>query len=491
MRIGICGPAYTLQSPNACAEELINMYLERNENPLTQQKSPFHLLPTPGLSLFATVSGGAGGRQIAAVDVGGTKRLFAVVNRRFVEIAANGTVTERGTVADDGLPAHIAASSTEVLITAGGTAYYFLPASNTFAAVSDLAGVTCSHAAWCDGFFMVLLADRFRISAAGDVTSWDALEYATPSYIAGGLKALLVEHHDPWVWSEDRAVVYYNSGASFPFDPRQETVEVGIVAPSSAVMVDNAPLWLGSNKDGQGMAWRGSGAAAQRISNHAVEYAWSRYSTLADAVGFAYQEQGHSFWVISFPAADATWVYDASLPPEIGWHKRAYWSQGAWSRHLAQAHAFCFGKHLVCDYNSGKIFEMKVPQASGGAWTFADDAGQPIRRLRRGPTVHGEGKRLFVGRMEVFLESGLGPIPPLEDGGGNARDPQVMLRFSKDNGHTWSNERVLNAGQAGNYAARVIARRLGRAYQFTPEISMSDPIGWRIVGDNLELTSGY
>jgi hypothetical protein len=40
-------------------------------------------------------------------------------------------------------------------------------------------------------------------------------------------------------------------------------------------------------------------------------------------------------------------------------------------------------------------------------------------------------------------------------------DPQVMLRFSDDGGHTWSNEHWKSMGKIGRYGYRTIWRRLG------------------------------
>jgi len=40
-------------------------------------------------------------------------------------------------------------------------------------------------------------------------------------------------------------------------------------------------------------------------------------------------------------------------------------------------------------------------------------------------------------------------------------DPQVMLRWSDDGGHTWSNEHWRSMGQIGQTGYRTIWRRLG------------------------------
>jgi hypothetical protein len=70
-------------------------------------------------------------------------------------------------------------------------------------------------------------------------------------------------------------------------------------------------------------------------------------------------------------------------------------------------------------------------------------------------------------------------------------DPQVMLRWSDDGGHTWSNEHWARMGRAGEYGKRVIWRRLGMTTKLRDrvyEISGSDPVKIAIMGAELSAT---
>jgi hypothetical protein len=55
-------------------------------------------------------------------------------------------------------------------------------------------------------------------------------------------------------------------------------------------------------------------------------------------------------------------------------------------------------------------------------------------------------------------------------------DPKVMLSWSNDAGHTWSDELHGAIGKAGDYTRRVIFRRLGRSYRRTFRARISDPV---------------
>lgn len=106
------------------------------------------------------------------------------------------------------------------------------------------------------------------------------------------------------------------------------------------------------------------------------------------------------------------------------------------------------------------------------------------RRQRRCPFLSAEQVWLFFQRLEIVLESGLG----LTSGQGS--DPQVMLRWSDDGGHTWSDEHWASAGERGEYARRVFWTRMGRSRTRCYELTVSDPIGWQVLEAVLQIEKG-
>jgi PKD repeat protein len=61
-------------------------------------------------------------------------------------------------------------------------------------------------------------------------------------------------------------------------------------------------------------------------------------------------------------------------------------------------------------------------------------------------------------------------------------DPVVMLRLSNDGGKTWISEQMRSAGKYGEYWRRVRWNRLGMARRRVFEVSVADPIPWRVTG---------
>lgn len=108
-----------------------------------------------------------------------------------------------------------------------------------------------------------------------------------------------------------------------------------------------------------------------------------------------------------------------------------------------------------------------------------------IRRLRRSPHVSQEDRWIFYRTFQLDMDTGIGV-----DGGGQGSDPMVMLRWSDDDGETWSNEHWVSAGRIGEYDARAEWRRLGRGRDRVFEVVVSDPVAWNFVAAYLGIDEG-
>lgn len=491
-RFGFCGQSYASQSLDANAQLTMNLYLEADES--QQGKSSFILLPTPGTQAFATLSD-APLRSWGLHTING--RLFAVAGRTFFEVFANGTSVARGNnLANDGNPVSIASSAKQIMIASSGATYAFNLTTNVFAPIdpANFIGLV-SMVGYADGFFVALIknSQSYQVSKLLDCTVWDLLSQTTVSVFPDNIIAMLIDHREIWLFGNTKTIPYYDSGNSdFPFDVTPGGfIEQGIAAQFSPVRLDNSIYWIGGDDRGARIAWKADGYHPTRVSNYAIETAWQSYSTVADAVGYAYQDQGHSFWVLRFPTANKTWVYDVSNGT---WHERGNWNGSTFDAHHSNSHVYAFDKHLVGDPTSGVIYQMAIPVSNGlGGWKFATDSadnsgnnGTAIRRVRRSPYVGTAGKWMFFQCIEFEIEMGLA----LESGQGS--DPQIMLRWSNDGAKTWSNENWLSIGKIGDYLHR--ARkfgRLGRCWGTRGrvwELTFTETIPLRIIDADLTAT---
>ena len=339
-----------------------------------------------------------------------------------------------------------------------------------------------------DGYIIATIQNShtFQQSNLEDATVWNGLNIATLSYFPDNIVSMSIYARVIKFSSAKKSVWYYNGGAGFPvFIPIQGAYfEGGSCATfADSVTANNTAFWLSQDDRGSLVAMLSNGFAGQRISTHAVELAWQSYATTSDAVSWSYQEYGHTFIVVDFPTANASWAYDMLTGY---WAKRGFWLQanGTYIMDRAICHALAFGMHLVGDWASGTIYQLSS--------LFCTDFGNAIRGYRRSPTLSIENKWVYFPQIEFDAEVGLGVSaedaalwkavqgsPPLIDGDGNARPPLLMLKWSDDAGKRWSNTYELSVGSVGNYNKRVIKRQLGRARKRVWEVSWTDPIPWR------------
>ena len=480
---GFVGPSYRSQSVNADCQMTMNWYPEQIES--GDGASPIVLYPTPGLKLFCDLSNGVAPTTRGLFSING--RQFGACGVEFSEMSSAGVKTVQGNILNDTSLCSFASSPQQLLFSSAGTAYVFDLVANTLNALpANTFSGPVSLVGYSDGFFLALIADtgKFYVSSVLNATDWTTNGAGLVSIFPDTVISMLVDHREIWFFSATKTAVYFNSGGAFPFTPVPGGfIEQGTAAKLSPARLDNTIFWLGSDDRGKGIVWRASGYTPQRVSNHAVEFAIQSYKQISDATGFAYQDQGHNFYVLYFPTADKTWCYDVNTQL---WHERGYWQSniGQFSAARYRCHNFnpTFGKHLVGDWKTGKVYDMSI--------NYLDDAGNAIRRVRRAPHVAKDRNWVFHKELEPYFETGLGPQPPLLDGDGNPRDPQAMLRFSNDAGHTWSNELVRDCGQAGQFKKRAMFRRLGRARDRVYEISVTDPIPWRLVDAFIDVEVG-
>jgi len=414
---------------------------------------------------------------VTTIDASGNVTGFTITNGGSQYSPSTNVMTETA-----GAQPGIGVGFTINILTVGTT--------NTFTALPNgtLLG-PISFVAYVEGFFIALLSNsnQFQWSAPLDATTWDPIDTNKVSVFAGNVLSMFADHNEIWFWGERQTQPYSLTGSANTFDPILGAfMEAGIFAPQSPVRLDNSVFWLGGDERGAAIVWRANGYTPQRVSNHAIEFAFQGYLAtygsigVSNAVGYSYQDQGHGFYVLYFPSPSATWVYDVATGM---WHQRGFWNAGIgqFQAHHSQCHTFNFGKHLVGDWSSGKVYNMSI--------NLYDDAGNPIRRVRRTRHASADQSWVFHKVLQIYAETGVGPTPPLLDGSGNPRDPMINIRWSNDGGHVWSSEQSAGIGQVGQYGKRVMFRRLGRARARVYEVSGSDPVPYRLVGAFLDVSA--
>ena len=403
-------------------------------------------------------------------------------------IPAGLVITPNATITDSAgaIPANTVITSVDfnsvlIDISAAATATHasdtFTVTIPVFGQITDPAFLPASRVAFIEGW-LLFSQPGTRTFFTNATTPYTLLFagsfYALKDSSTDNLVTLHENNRECWMVGERTSEVWFNAGnVNFAFE-RIPAIgpQIGCAATHSITRLGPDLVWLGRNEQGQNIVVRQVQYQWERISTHAVDFAIAQYPVVDDAIGFAYEEDGHWFYVLTFPTADVTWVFDGKTGL---WHQRASFdpTTGVYHRHRANAYCDLADVRLVGDYQTGDIYQLSRQ--------FYTDAGAPIRCQRRAPHIWSKQnrKRIFHGWLQVEFTPGVG----LQTGQGSS--PQAMLRWSNDGGFTYSNEHWVTIGAAGETKNRAIWRRLGRARDRIYELNYSDPTQRDIIGATL------
>lgn len=500
MKTPILGQAYVARSVNAADNRLVNLFPEAIPE---GGKTQGFFSRCPGLSVMGTFGDGPirgmwKMGDCAYVVSGGYlyKVTSAWVSSQIGAVGETGQVS----MSDNGL---------QIFIACGPLGYIYTLATNILSQISSPNFHGAVTVAYLDGYFVFNepSSQKIWVTSLLDGTRIDALEFASAEGSPDNITAIAIDHREVWVFGTNSIEIWYDAGMlDFPLARLQGAFnEVGCNSPYSIAKLDNSLFWLGSDARGDGVVYRSQGYAAVRISTHAIEYAIQGYATISDAIGYTYQQEGHSFYVLTFPTADRTWVYDVATQ---AWHERASFVDGQFHRHLSNCQLNFNGKSIVGDYQNGNLYQFNLDK-----YTDAGAVQKWLRSWRALPTGQNNLKRTTHHSLQLDCESGMGIPSNIIDAGMHitteslnvivteggvsivnenvmALDSysQVLLRWSDDGGHTWSNYHTRSVGSIGETGTRVIWRRLGMTSKLRDriyEISGSDPVKIAIMGAEL------
>ena len=398
MKTPILGHSYVARSVNAADNRMINLYPETV--PEGGKENAF-LTRTPGMQyVFAT----AADTPVRGMWVMGSF-LYVVAGLVLYKVDADWNVTSIGAVSGDG-PVSMSDNGSQLWIACNPRAYVYTVSSNTLAEVTDPDFPGALMVTYLNGYFIFNQPNTqtFWITSFLDGTSIDPLNFDSATASPDTLVGLIADHGELWLFGAQTIEVWYYTGdVNFPFSRIQGAFnEIGCAAPFSIAKLDNTLFWLGNDARGNGIVYRANGYNGQRVSTHAIEWAIQQYGYIGDAIAYTYQQEGHPFYVLTFPTANKTWVYDVATD---GWHERAAFDNGVFYRHRSNCQANFNGKILVGDYLDGNVYEFNT--------SYYADGDQPLKWLRSWralPTGQNNLKRTVQHSLQLDCESGTGTI---------------------------------------------------------------------------------
>lgn len=471
MKTPILGTSYVARSVNAADNRMVNLFPEVIPE---GGKSTGFLNRCPGLRLQFT----AGTGPIRGMwQYGGYG--YVVSGSSLYKVDSSWMITLiSATIAGTG-PVSMADNGVQLFIATNPAGYIYNADTLAFGQITDPDFPGAVTVSYLDGYFVFNEpnSQKVWVTSLYDGTTIDPLDFASAEGSPDDLVALIVDHREVWLFGTNSVEVWYNAGgADFPLSRIQGAAnEIGCDAPYSVAKLDNSVFWLGADARGHGIVYKAQGYTGVRVSTHAVEYAIQSYSTIADAIAYTYQQEGHAFYVLIFPTAQKTWVFDASTG---GWHERAGWLDGAFVRHRSNCYMHFNSIPLVGDYANGNVYAFDL-----SVYADHDTIQKYVRSWRALPANQNTLKRTAQHSLQIDCEAGVGL-----DGITQGTDPQMLLRWSDDGGHKWGNYHSRSMGKIGETGRRVIWRRLGMTTALRDrvyEISGTDPTKVVIMGAEL------
>jgi hypothetical protein len=430
----------------------IDGYFDKGVGP--QGQPVFMWVKRPGLSLFSNL---AENTKVDGLHFWQRQALaLATCNGKTYKMTAAGTKTDisgTATMVASVRPTYTDVLGTDVYQASGGKIGKF--STTTGAYLTDpQAPTTVTHVAAINSILVALNAnsERYDWSDAGDPTAWSGL-FTSAEYSPDLAKGLYQANKELYLPGDNSLEIHYDDGASFV--PESRSIERGIIAPNSFTLVNGVPYWLDSNIE----AVRMEGRIPVVISPD-----WNRYirsfGTVSDATGDYVKVAGKNFWVLSFPIAGKTLVYDLDLQiwQEWGYYNPVYGEYEAFMGNC-YTHANPWLKTLVGSRTTGKVYELSP--------TVTTDDGGPIRSMLRTDFIDRgtRGRRKFCHELIFYLKRA-----------NTAGTPNNLLLRWRDDGKTEFSPAIevpVEVQSGTDLIARV--RVLGSYYMRQWEIVMDDP----------------
>ena len=506
-RLPLIGGAYSARWVGANAQRAINLYPENNPKsispvPMTHYQRPglVPLGPQNSVGDFNTdfntdfsigitygpLQGVGRGIYTASNGVG-----YCVVGQGVYKINTDWTLTLLGSllIYNTNMISMIDNGTNILLVDGSQYGYTINLSTNAFAKYVDSTGtfVGSNRVDILDGFIVGnIINTNSYFSTLNNVLTIDATYVAAKNNYPGNIITLGVNRRQLLLLGNFKSELWYDAGnAGFPFaELPGASIEHGCVATYSWATEDINAYWLGQDLQGAGIVFKQTGYNTLRVSNHALENAiltMIKTVGISDAVGYTYQQGGHVFYGLTFPAANQTWVYDASVgDPNLAWHQRCWTdNNGNLNRDRVISVANLYGVNVGQDWQYGTLYKLDrdtytdtvngvkgsiscirtFPHILAGIGANPQNPGNAL--------TEAEGKRVKFNNFIADIEVG---DVPLDDSGGAG---QVFLRVSLDRGKSFGEPVPMSLGNPGQFLTEPKWQVLGIGRDVIFELSYS------------------
>lgn len=474
-RVPLIGSAYQERSVIAGGMETINLFAESNEDKAAPTPVTYYL--TPGTSSFATPEevDQAASRCTYRTSIG---TAYSVIGSKVFSVQPNGALVFVGNIADRPSQVYMADNGLALVLVDGDQGWAIDLATNNFAEIIDASFYGADFVVFLDTFFVFNRPDtnQFYISLSTVTfamltggTAFDPLDIAAKSGSADPIVAILTYQKQLWLIGALTSEIWIGSGAAdFYFQLVQGAyIDHGCGAAYSAANTDVIGIWLMQDRSGKNMVVKTNGYGVEDIGTPFLTNEFNSYVTTSDAIGFFFQLDDHAFYVLVFPQANKSWLYELKTQQ---WNRWAFLNidTGVLERHRANCCMFFNNMNLVGDYATGKIYLLSTDVYTDVSDNPANPT--PIRRVKTFMHMVGpEFQRVVYNSFDADMEVGR-QDHVIET------TPNVFLRWSDDRGVTFGNPVPQSMGKGGEFNTTISWNRLGMARDRIFKLEWSEPI---------------
>lgn len=386
--------------------------------------------------------------------------LYMVRDDSLLSIDSAGAALVVGTLNSTSGSVDFSSTLTQLVVNDGLFLYCFTPTNSGFTTTPGYTGG--DRVAFLDQrvFYLNRGTQQFGWTALGAANVITPLSFASAERSPDLLVSIAAVAGDLWLFGATSTEVWQSSGTSSVVQRQGAAgIEYGCAAAQSVANLSNSLMWLARDERGQAMVLKAAGYQPQRVSTRAIEERFDNRD-VSGARAYSYSDGGQQFYVLNVPGIDTTLVWDDTFGQ---WHERAELAGVGYAPWRATSHTFAYGLHFF-GTDGGLLYTTDK-----NVHRYGND---PKCRERISPVVSlSNRKGLTFSQFEVVCE--------------RATTGQVMLRFSSDNGATWSDWRTESAGSVGEYARRIRFNRLGSSFDRIFQLRMTDNAPFNPVAINV------
>ncbi len=389
---------------------------------------------------------------------------YRVMGDQLCSIDDIGTVTQHGSVGDDGKQVTMVYSFDILAIASNLELFYFYPTTVddtgwtytlileaggfklikvTDADLGDVIDVT-----WVDGYFMTTDGEFLVITELNDPTDVNALKYGSSEIDPDPVVGLVKLRNEIYAVNRYTIEVFDNVGGQlFPFQ-RIDSAQIqrGALGTHCAIVYEEALAFVGSTPGESPGVYMAANGRSQKISSREIDEVLATFTEaqLEDVVMETVNDKSHALLWIRLP--DRTVAYDLKATQTVGqpvWYTMSSGTLDVPATYRPIDIIWCYDKWQCGDLDSFDIGILDDTIASHFGDTISWEFGTRI--------VYNESRGALFHSLELVSLTGRAP---------SGESPVISTAYSLD-GRTWSQERIIDAGALGDRLKRLIWRRQG------------------------------